>query len=166
MTDGPPPRSATAKATPGFEQALVWSTSAAPRLDDARDLTEEVFSFVPAPGETRAICLTIPPDSVFADPAFDPAAAAAELAANSPGLAELFEPDNPGVHRTPTVDCAVVVDGELWLETDRGEVHLRHGDVVVQIDTRHAWRNKSGRPAKLFGVLVGGIDPQAALCGR
>lgn len=155
VTDGAAPRSAKSSATPGFEQALIWTTTAQPSLTDATDATPAVASLVPGPGETRAICLTIPPDTVFADPAFDPAVAGEEFARNSPGLAEFFEPDAPGMHTTPTVDYAVVVQGELWLETTQGETHLRTGDVVVQIGTRHAWRNKGTIPATMFGVLIG-----------
>ncbi len=47
------------------------------------------------------------------------------------------------MHKTNTVDYAVVYDGEIWLELDDAKtVHLRRGDVVVQNGTRHAWRNK------------------------
>lgn len=158
LADGEPPRSARAQATPGFTQALVWSTAAVPNLSDASDPTQTVTSFVPGPGETRVINLSIPPDTVYADPRFDPVAADEEFSRNSPGLAEHFEPDHPGVHRTPTVDYAVVVSGELWLELDEEQVHLRIGDIAVQIGTRHAWRNKSDAPAQLFGVLVGGLQ--------
>ncbi len=158
LADGEPPRSARAQATPGFTQALVWSTAPIPSLADALDPTQAVVSFVPGPGETRVISLSIPPDSVYADPHFDSAAADEEFARNSPGLAEHFEPDHPGVHRTPTVDYAVVVSGELWLELDDEEIHLYTGDVAVQIGSRHAWRNRSNAPAQLFGVLVGGLE--------
>lgn len=158
LADGQPPRSSRAAATPGFEQALLWSTAPIPSLNDASDQTQAVASFVPGPGETRVISLSIPPDAVYADPSFDPVAADEEFRRNSPGLAEHFEADHPGVHRTPTVDYAVVVSGELWLELDDEEVLLRTGDVAVQIGTRHAWRNKGDYPAQLFGVLVGARD--------
>ena len=65
-----------------------------------------------------------------------------------------FEPD--GMHRTPTVDYGIVLDGEIWLELDEGRsALLRQHDVVVQNGTRHAWRNKSNRPATLAFVLIG-----------
>jgi hypothetical protein len=37
---------------------------------------------------------------VFADPSFDAAAANAERRIAFPGITELFEPDNPGMHTT------------------------------------------------------------------
>ena len=78
------------------------------------------------------------------------------MAEESPGLVELFEVDNPGMHTTPTVDYGVVLEGEVWLELDDGKtVHLKQHDVVVQNGTRHAWRNKGEKPVTMAFVLMG-----------
>ena len=91
---------------------------------------------------------------MFASPGFDGEAALRETLAVSPGLAERFEPD--GMHTTPTIDYAIVLDGEIWLELDGARItHLRQHDVVIQNGTRHAWRNKSERSATLAFVLIG-----------
>jgi quercetin dioxygenase-like cupin family protein len=83
-------------------------------------------------------------------------AALVELGTKLPGLADVMEPDHPGMHTTDTVDLDLVVSGEVWLELDDGEeVHLRTGDCVVQNGTRHAWRNRSSEPAVLFVALLG-----------
>ena len=66
-----------------------------------------------------------------------------------------MESDQDGMHRTPTVDLICVLSGEIWLELDAEEVHLREGDCVVQNGTRHAWRNKGDRPCTMAVVLVG-----------
>jgi mannose-6-phosphate isomerase-like protein (cupin superfamily) len=47
------------------------------------------------------------------------------------------------MHRTRTVDYVVVIEGELTLILDDGEVTLKPGDVVVQRGTDHAWENRS-----------------------
>jgi mannose-6-phosphate isomerase-like protein (cupin superfamily) len=97
-----------------------------------------------------------PPDAVMQRPDFDAAAFGGEFAANIPGLAETFEMDHPGMHTTDSVDYDVVLDGEIVLELDEGrEVTLRAQDVAVQHGTRHAWRNRSDRPATMLFVLVG-----------
>jgi quercetin dioxygenase-like cupin family protein len=54
----------------------------------------------------------------------------------------------PGVtspmHRTVSLDYGVVLEGEVELILDSGEVRLmRRGDVAVQRGTNHAWRNAS-----------------------
>jgi quercetin dioxygenase-like cupin family protein len=73
-----------------------------------------------------------------------------------PGLADHFEKEDPGMHKTNTVDYAVVYDGEMWLELDDGEtLHLNRGDVVVQNGTRHAWRNKGTKPVTMLFFLNG-----------
>lgn len=155
--DGPAPRSHDFANPPGFSQALVWATPpGATRGFDGVDPSLAAPSLVPAPLGTSFIVLTFPPDSAFADPAFDPAAAAEESRQHSPGIAETLEPDAPGMHTTPTIDYDIVLDGEIWLElSDGSEVKLVAGDVVVQHGTRHAWRNKSDRPATVAAILVG-----------
>ena len=150
-----PPRTDVFKHIPGMVSRLVWATGSKTVLPCARtDPTHAIRSVVPGPGETRLLMVTFPPDAVFGAPGFDPVAAARENLAISPGLAERFEPD--GMHRTPTVDYGIVLDGEIWLELDEGRsMLLRQHDVVVQNGTRHAWRNRSNRPATLAFVLIG-----------
>jgi mannose-6-phosphate isomerase-like protein (cupin superfamily) len=93
---------------------------------------------------------------VYFDNGFDGAEAGAEALEHTPGIAELFEHDNPGMHTTPTVDYDIVIDGEVWLELSDGrEVKLSAGDVVVQHGARHAWRNKSDKPVTIAAILIG-----------
>ncbi len=162
VAEGEPPRSAVFTAPEGLAQSLVWRTEPVPSLDyDGTEPTTATRSVLPQPGGTSLIVLTIPPDSAYVDPSFDPVVAAAESAKHSPGLAELFESDNPGMHTTSTVDYDIVLEGELWLELTDGEVRLTAGDVVVQHGTRHAWRNRSGKPTTLLAVLIGARDARS-----
>ncbi|NRF67727.1 cupin domain-containing protein [Aquincola sp. S2] len=157
VSDGPAPRSAVYDSVPGFASALIWSTAAEGRVGAGtpKDDTPQV-SFVPGPGQTRLMFVTFPPDAVMMRPEFDGAAFGAEFAKNAPGLAETFEMEHPGMHTTDSIDYDVVLDGEIVLELDDGrEVILRRHDVVVQHGTRHAWRNRSARPATMLFVLMG-----------
>ncbi|MEV6324105.1 cupin domain-containing protein [Nocardia sp. NPDC051787] len=96
------------------------------------------------------------PDSVVADPNFDAEGANAEFAEYAPDIAAASDPTEPGMHRTPSVDYGVVLDGEIWLELDDGaQTRLTRGDTIVQIAARHAWRNKSERPATVAFILTG-----------
>jgi hypothetical protein len=46
------------------------------------------------------------------------------------------------MHRTVSLDYGVVLEGEVELVLDSGEVRLlKRGDVAVQRGTNHAWRN-------------------------
>ncbi|WP_091515318.1 cupin domain-containing protein [Amycolatopsis sacchari] len=81
---------------------------------------------------------------------------AAEAEERLPGLMGVFEPDSPGMHTTDTVDYGICLEGELHLELDNGkEVKLTPGACVVQQGTRHAWHNRSDKPALMCYVLVG-----------
>lgn len=72
------------------------------------------------------------------------------------GLMDVFEPDAPGMHTTDSVDYGICLEGELYLELDDGEeVRLTPGACVVQRGTRHAWHNRSDRPALMCYVLIG-----------
>jgi hypothetical protein len=158
QSDGFAPRAAQYKTLPGHATALLWSTPAAPAVGasvPAVDATPEV-KFVPGPGETRLMFVTFPPDAVMMRAGFDPAAFGAEAMQNAPGLAERFEIDHPGMHTTDSIDYDVVLEGEIVLELDGGkEVLLKKHDVCVQHGTRHAWRNRSDKPATMLFVLVG-----------
>jgi mannose-6-phosphate isomerase-like protein (cupin superfamily) len=136
---------------------MLWATSPGEPLQlDGADPTPGVRRQLPEPGGTCFLIVRFPPDSVFADPSFDPVAADAEQRIASPGIAEAFEPDNPGMHTTDSVDYVLVLDGEVWLELDDGELtRLRAGDTVVQNGTRHAWRNRGTEPVTLAVVQVG-----------
>ena len=67
---------------------------------------------------------------------------------------------HPLMHRTETVDYAVVLDGEIYMVLDDGEVKLTTGDVVIQRGTNHAWSNRSGKSVRMLYVLIDGeFDP-------
>src|SRR5215467_11343279 len=64
----------------------------------------------------------------------------------------------PGVaprnHRTDSVDFAVVMSGEIDMELDGSEVHLKAGDVLVQRGTIHNWVNRGKEPCVIAFALV------------
>ena len=64
----------------------------------------------------------------------------------------------PGVvsamHRTETVDYVIVIEGEIDMDMDDSTVKLRHGDVMVQRGTNHAWVNRSDKKARVAFVLI------------
>jgi quercetin dioxygenase-like cupin family protein len=67
-----------------------------------------------------------------------------------------FAPGAPKfMHRTETVDYAILLQGECDLELDDGKmVHLTQGDVVVQRGTMHAWVNNSSAPCVFAFILI------------
>jgi quercetin dioxygenase-like cupin family protein len=66
-----------------------------------------------------------------------------------------LEPGNsPRVHRTDSVDYAVVMSGEVDMELDDTSVHLKAGDVLVQRGTIHNWVNNGSEPCRIAFVLI------------
>lgn len=89
------------------------------------------------PGHVSAQYIEIPPDAVMAE----------YLAQGVAGL------DGDGFHRTGTLDYLVLIEGRLVLELDEGTAELAAGDIVVQRDTNHAWRNPGNGPARCLAII-------------
>ena len=61
---------------------------------------------------------------------------------------------HPFMHRTETLDYAVVLSGEITMLLDDQDVVLREGDVVIQRGTNHAWSNRTDETAVLAFILI------------
>ena len=67
---------------------------------------------------------------------------------------------HPLMHRTESVDYALVLEGEIVIVLDDGERLMQQGDFLVERGTSHAWANRSGKPCKMLFVLIDGkFDP-------
>jgi mannose-6-phosphate isomerase-like protein (cupin superfamily) len=70
---------------------------------------------------------------------------------------------HPLMHRTETIDYAIVLSGEITMVLDEVDVHLKAGDIVVQCGTNHAWSNRTNAPCVVAFVLIDGtFDPGLA----
>ncbi len=67
-------------------------------------------------------------------------------------------PTHPFMHRTQSVDYAVIMSGEIDMILDDSTVHLKAGDVVVQQGTNHAWVNRGTETCRIAFVLVDAKD--------
>jgi quercetin dioxygenase-like cupin family protein len=158
VSDGPLPAVIELQAIPGTVFHEVWSTHASPApVDNGADPTTGPLTLPPPKGGTRLRFVDIPPDS----PEFLAHGAARMKQAFSQigdEQASTVKPDSPHplMHRTESVDYGVVIEGELTLVLDEGEVLLKPGSVVVQRGTNHAWANRSGKPCRMLFVLVDG----------
>jgi len=61
---------------------------------------------------------------------------------------------SPRVHRTDSIDYAVVISGEIDMELDDSVVHLKAGDVLVQRGTIHNWVNRGTESCIIAFVLI------------
>lgn len=62
--------------------------------------------------------------------------------------------DNPMMHCTPTIDYAIVLEGEIYLVLDNSEHLMKTGDVAVQRATNHAWSNRTDKICRMAFILI------------
>lgn len=109
----------------GQAAAVIWTTDRSPADNDD-----------PADTSGRAKGTTMPGGTVF------------RIVEYQPGVA-------PRMHRSDSIDYAVVMSGEIDMELDDGnEVHLRAGDVMVQRGTIHNWVNRGTEPCVIAFTLI------------
>jgi uncharacterized cupin superfamily protein len=78
-------------------------------------------------------------------------------AANSTGGTQrLAGARHEGMHRTPSLDYAIMLEGERHLVLEESDVLLHKGDVVIQLGNWHSWDNRSGVPTLTSYVMIGG----------
>lgn len=114
---------------------MVWETS--PGQPYGHEPIEREHTLVFPAGHTICRYVEIPADAVMAE----------YLERGIPGH------DADGFHRTGTLDFFVLLRGCLILELDEGSAELAPGDVVVQRDTNHAWRNPENESAFCLVVI-------------
>ena len=62
------------------------------------------------------------------------------------------------MHRTKSIDYAIVLDGEIDMLLDEGEVHVKAGDILIQRGTNHAWVNRGSKACRIVFVLIDAKD--------
>ena len=149
----------------GYRTSDVWKTTAmpAPVTREEPDPTSGVRDFV-GPMGTKIRISEIPPET-DAVRNLTVEQARAMFSKSGRNLTSTYEAGgrHPMIHRTETIDYAVVLEGEVTLLLDEEDVQLKAGDVVIQRGTNHAWSNRSGKMVRMLYVLVDGrFDPELA----
>jgi mannose-6-phosphate isomerase-like protein (cupin superfamily) len=142
----------------GFVSSLLWVTDETPaRMDLRQDRAERTIGVPPPPNGTILRVVDFPPVDAETEK-IDQAALLKSMGADhhDHGGAPAR---HPYMHRTKSVDYAIVIQGEIDMLLDDSEVHLKAGDFLVQQGTNHAWVNRSKEVCRIAFVLVDGIDP-------
>jgi mannose-6-phosphate isomerase-like protein (cupin superfamily) len=66
---------------------------------------------------------------------------------------------HPMMHRTRSLDYAVILNGEIDMMLDDTSVHLKQGDMIVQQATNHGWVNHGTEPCRILFVLMDSKEP-------
>ena len=65
---------------------------------------------------------------------------------------------HPFMHRTKSIDYAIILQGEIDMLLDEGEVHVSAGDILIQRGTNHAWVNRSNALCRIAFILIDARD--------
>jgi uncharacterized cupin superfamily protein len=68
-------------------------------------------------------------------------------------------PKHPMMHRTRSLDYAIILSGEIDMMLDDTVVHLKAGDVVIQQATNHAWVNRGKEICRIAFILMDSQEP-------
>jgi quercetin dioxygenase-like cupin family protein len=159
LSDGLAPVVKTNPARPGYRGTELWKTNAmpAPISLDEPDPTLGPRSMLPAPNGTIIRITELGPET---DELRNLSGEAVRKIFATAGAEEVstFKSGgrHPLMHRTETIDYAVVLEGEITLLLDDQDVKLKAGDIVIQRGNNHSWSNRSGKVCRMLYVLIDG----------
>ena len=153
--DAPASAIRTVAERPGYRAVNVWRTEETPAEINSPDTTAHHRGILPPANGSILRIIDFPPEPA------DPVERKRRIQATFGGIFsdathDKREGAHPGMHRTRTVDYAIVLEGEIWAVMDEGETLMRAGDVLIQRGTNHAWANRSKRTARIAFVLIDG----------
>jgi quercetin dioxygenase-like cupin family protein len=164
VSDGPAPFTHINKLDPDWYSIDIWRTHEMPVriVANTEETTSEPRRQMPTkngtvlrvnhfPPESEAVRAMTPTDS---QRAFEGLGNAAAATFGKGGR-------HPLMHRTRTIDYAIVLSGEITMIMDDEDVLLKTGDILIQCGTNHAWSNRSNAPCMVAFILVDGeFDPK------
>jgi mannose-6-phosphate isomerase-like protein (cupin superfamily) len=152
-SDEPSPNTLTMLDAPAFGVTDLWVTHDAPADNVAAgDPAARTIVLEPPARGTIFRVVEFPPEAQVAG-TLDTAKAFDALGAA--GALDRGSARHPAMHRTQTVDYAIVLSGEIWAVMDVGETLMRAGDCLIQRGTNHSWSNRSHQPCLVAFILVG-----------
>jgi mannose-6-phosphate isomerase-like protein (cupin superfamily) len=165
LSDGLTPTLKTNPLRPGHQSTEVWRTSTTP----APITASEADPTLPGPGPIhpapRGTVIRVaewaPEPKAIRELTPEAAREIFKAMGNENASMHGRGGRHPIMHRTETIDYAVILEGELTMILDDEDVVLKQGDIVVQRGTSHSWANRSGKPCKILFVLLDGeFDPE------
>lgn len=140
----------------------LWATRGMPANPQAPDVCSAQVQLAPPVSGTVFRVVEFPPDAQWLGQVDTAAAFASMGESGARALSAVARPRHPFMHKTESVDYAMVLSGEIWALLDQQETLMRAGDVLIQRGTNHAWSNRSEQPCLVAFVLVDGAHPVSA----
>ena len=127
LFDGSVPLNAPVPGRP--PSANLWITDSNPAGFSGEDAGKRPIGFTPPDNGTKFLVVEFPPVDDAALAKLDPNLMMKVVGSDAP--ARGVPVSNPLMHRTRTVDYAIIMSGEIDMMLDDKTVHLKAGDVVV-----------------------------------
>ena len=142
----------------GLNSTNLWVTNTYPLGFSFKDDTSAIpVGVSPLDNGTKFRVVEFPPLDAATEAKMEPGFLMKAVGAAAPtrGLAVT----HPLMHRTRSVDYAVVLSGEIDMMLDDTVVHLKPGDTIVQQATNHAWVNHGTEMCRILFVLMDSRQP-------
>ena len=155
LADGPAAN--VKQRTAGNASTLLWVTEECPAdLSGASDRAARDIAVPPPPRGSIFRIAEFPPHT--GGDVRDNATVLRDFGIGAE-VARGHAPRHPAIHRTRSIDYVIVLECEIDLLLDDGEVRLAAGDVVVQRGTNHAWINRGNGVCRLGMVFIDADEP-------
>src|SRR5712692_9337760 len=159
ISDGPAPFVHVNALDPEWYSTDIWRTGETPARI-ARAAAESTLGPRRQLPQRRGTVLRInhfPPETEAVGK-MDPEASRRAFAALGNEQAATFGKGgrHPLMHRTQTIDYAIVLSGEITMVLDDTDVLLKAGDILIQCGTNHAWSNRANAPCVVAFILSDG----------
>ncbi len=153
LFDGPASNVRLRKET-GAAATFLWLSESTPADISRTDDAVAQYTAIPPPanGTIFRIVEVAPEANITAD--YETRLRHARQMGIVPEGPTRDHPRHPGMHRTRTLDYAIILSGEVDMLLDDSEVHLKPGDVVIQQGTNHAWVNRGVEPCRIAFILI------------
>jgi mannose-6-phosphate isomerase-like protein (cupin superfamily) len=153
LFDGYAPNSRLLTAAGGLQRTELWETASAPADNNGNeDAAERTSTLEPHLGGSIFRIVEYPPDSVRLK-TLDPDA-------HFGGAADRSGARHRGMHKTNTIDYAIILSGEIYVVMEKGEVLLKAGDCLIQRGTNHAWSNRTEQPCLVAFIMISSLPLQ------
>ena len=142
----------------GLQATNLWVTNSYPLGFSFKDDTSAIpVGISPLDNGTKFRVVEFPPLDAATEAKMEPGFLMKTVGPVAP--ARGLPVTHPLMHRTRSVDYAVVLSGEIDMMLDDTVVHLKPGDTIVQQATNHAWVNHGTETCRILFVLMDSKQP-------
>lgn len=142
----------------GLHATNLWVTNTYPLgFSFKQDTAATPVGISPLDNGTKFRVVEFPPLDPATEAKMEPGALMKAVGSAAPARGRPVT--HPLMHRTRSVDYAVVLSGEIDMLLDDSVVHLKPGDTVVQQATNHAWVNHGTETCRILFVLMDAKQP-------